>query len=1207
MLQMKSQKSTGKGQTVEGRTRSRGWMRRVGMTASLAGLLATYATTAAPEAPLAALSAMQPAASEGTIRQTEGEAVAAAKATGQRVEVGAMRGEAKETFANPDGTFTQVTHQQPVRVAQQGKWIPVDSTLISRSDGTVGPRAAAIGISFSGGGAGPFATVERAGRRMSLTWPEPLPAPRLSGNSGTYTNVLPGVDLVVRASVTGFSQLLVVKDRQAAKNPQLRDLAFGFETRNLTLRDDGEGRLKAVDPATGGTVFEAPTPVMWDSGTLSDTARSLAGTDPARVAHESARRAEIGLRLSDGKLRLTPNAAMLADRETNYPVYIDPFVNGTTNSGWAMVDSGYPSEEYWKFDGEPDERIGLCPSNCGANSKVKRLLYALPTPYQDNRISIISAKLKLTMVHTYDGSARNVSLYRMGAGISSSTNWSNQPAWTKLLDTIAPTGTKSSCTATNQNVEFDAKAGVVDAAVNNWSTTTFGIRADSESSIYYVKRFCNNAALSVTYNRAPNKPSVSALSMNPGGACVSGTSRPYVSSLPVLYATLTDPDTGDAEPLQAKFRLTWTENGTLQTKTWTSGQKNSGSVFSYNTGDASTGTPTLPQNLVASWDVQAYDGTSWGPWSSDGAIKCEFILDREKPAGPDVDSPEYLPLDATEFTPTCPDDPNWHDGVGRYGTFTFDSAATDVAKYEYGFDTSPSAANTLTPTSLGGPVSVTWLPETEGVHTIQVRAVDQAGKTSDTTACTLQIAAGAPAVGGWDLADEAGSPAAADGRGTNDALAFGVSFAQPGPGGAADRSVHLDGTTSYLATSTAGLVDTGGSFAVSVWTKLESDIRDATVVSQDGSGEPGFVLGYDAGSKAWVFEVPAMDVTSLGTWRVTGPTVEVGEWVHLVAVYDSFRKSLSLYANGGVPVSSARRSAWESRGAIQIGRRLAKSGHTDYFQGSVADLAVFNRLVTPTEVVQLATLKPSRLSYWAFDTATDVDGLPETSDAVSPEHSGEATRNMTLRNGASLFTYDPDAFPPPLETALVGAGHMQLDGVDDHADVPTGVTTTGSYSVTARVKLASDCNRDMVVLSQAGSHTSPYIVRCRLVGAIPRWELVLSEADAAGTPAQTLVFDDQRLATVDQGGSDGENLTLTYNDFLNEVRLYVDGQLAVTGRAPHYTTWQADGGLQIGRAKQNDAWVGNFAGVIDEVRIYEGVLDQSTIQMLNNTIEQPEL
>ncbi|MFC4018901.1 LamG-like jellyroll fold domain-containing protein [Micromonospora sp. GCM10011542] len=1180
------------------------------MTAGLAGLFAAYAMTAGQVQPSVAPT-MAPTAGRAQLKQTEAEAAVEARASGQPVEVGVLRGESRETYANPDGTYTQVHHQQPVRVVQGGKWVPTDPTLVKRPDGSVGPRAATIGLSFSGGGDAPFASVERAGRRLSLSWPERLPAPTLAGDTATYPDVLAGVDLVVRASTTGFSHVLVVKDRQAAKNPRLRNLTLGLKTGNLTVRDKGEGRLQAVDPATGGEVFETPTPIMWDSGTPAIGARAAVadtGREASRVPPESARRAGLGVRVGGGALSLTPDAAMLDDPATVYPVYIDPFVNGTTRTGWTMVDSGYPSEEYWRFDDEPDERIGLCPSDCGRNSQVKRLMYALPTPYQDDRISIISARFKVTMVHTYDGSARNASLYLMGSGISSSTNWGNQPSWKKKLDTIAPTGTKSSCTTTNQNVEFDATDGVRDAAASNWSTTTFGIRADSESSIYYVKRFCNNATLSVTYNRAPNKPPVSALSMNPGGACVSGSSAPYVSKLPVLYATLTDPDSGDAEPLQAKFRVTWTQNGALQTKTWTSGQKNSGSLFSYNAADATSGVPTLPENVVTSWDVQAYDGTTWGPWSSDGSIKCQFLLDKSRPAGPDIDSPEYLPRDQLETSPACTDDENYYDGVGRYGTFTFDSAATDVVKYEYGFDTTPSPANTLTPATDGGPVTVTWLADSEGSHTVYVRAVDRAGKTSDTTACAFQVATGTPAVGEWGLADAPGSLAAADARGVNNAQASEVAFGQPGPGGLADRSAYLDGTGSYLATTTTGVVDTSKGFGVSLWAKLGDDSRDGVLVSQDGSGEPGFVLGFDAATKKWVFEVPAMDVNSLGGWRAVGPTAEVGKWVHLVAVYDHVKKQLALHTNTTIqPATQARQSVWKARGPVQLGRRLAKSGHTDYFTGNLADVSVFNRIVTPVEIAQLAALKPTRTAYWALDSATDIDDLPETPEATSPDHSGDVDKELTLRSGASLFTYDPSGFPPPTETALVGMGHMVLDGVNDYADASTGAGTVGNYSVTARVKLATDCNRNMAVLSQAGLHTAAYTVRCRLEGAMPRWELVLSEVDQAGSPPATLVFDDQRLATVEQGGDDGQHLALTYNDFLNEVRLYVDGQLAVAAKGSHYTTWPANGGLQIGRTRHNDAWGDHFAGVVDEVRVYDGVLDDVTVKALANPTEQPDV
>jgi hypothetical protein len=46
----------------------------------------------------------------------------------------------------------------------------------------------------------------------------------LSGDSATYAEVFPDVDLVVRARSAGFQQVLVVKTPEAAANPALQEI-----------------------------------------------------------------------------------------------------------------------------------------------------------------------------------------------------------------------------------------------------------------------------------------------------------------------------------------------------------------------------------------------------------------------------------------------------------------------------------------------------------------------------------------------------------------------------------------------------------------------------------------------------------------------------------------------------------------------------------------------------------------------------------------------------------------------------------------------------------------------------------------------------------------------------------------------------------------------------------------------------------------------
>lgn len=161
-----------------------------------------------------------------------------------------------------------------------------------------------------------------------------------------------------------------------------------------------------------------------------------------------------------------------------------------------------------------------------------------------------------------------------------------------------------------------------------------------------------------------------------------------------------------------------------------------------------------------------------------------------------------------------------------------------------------------------------------------------------------------------------------------------------------------------------------------------------TVISQDGTGEPGFILGYDASAQTWKFAVPVNDVDTLGEWKAvsTGISVVKDQWVLLTGVYDAQKTGgpqLQLYINKDLKASTERRSTWKSYGPLQIGRATAKSGYVDNFTGDLAEVRVFDRVVSPAEVAELLTVKPTRKGYWQLDDA---------SNGVSAE-TGEARRS----------------------------------------------------------------------------------------------------------------------------------------------------------------------------------------------------------------------
>ena len=1144
---------------------------------------------------------------EGSLRQTEAEAVTVAKTSGQPIEIGAFRSERRDVWANPDGTFTEYQHQQPVRTVKNHRWVTPDASLQRNADGSLSPRAATFGLRLSGGGTGPFLSAERAGRSMSLTWPGgPLPAPTFEGDAATYRDIAPGLDLVVNVGVETFSHVLVVRTPEAARRADVAELALRVQTKGLTVAEAGDGRLVAKDAAGGGRVFEAPQPVMWDSGDPvaehAMTQQALARgavvdtPQPSRVAPATSRRANLGVRVADGQLRLSADRGMLTDPKTRFPVYIDPVWSSTTTTFWAMVDSGYPNEEYPKFDGafqtKSDERVGYCQPdpNCN-NSLVKRLMYTLPASYSGK--TILSAEFQVSLLRGWNATPRNIMLYRMGGGISAATNWNNMPAWSVHQQTRS-LGAEQACSSTTRNSIFTATEAVQHAAANGLSSITFGLRAENEGNNQHFKRFCENALLKVNWNRAPAQPAAADLQMSPGGTCVSGTGRPYSDTRPVLKATLRDSDhlavSGDAEDLQGQFRVQWTPpGGTLQTVTYETSYQASGTPFGWT---FDTVNLTFPQNVVVSWDVRASDGTVWGPWSSDGTpTPCEFVYDNTTPTPPLVSSPEFLSSQLVDCATY--NDQTWRDGVGVYSIFTFDSAATDVVRYQYGVNTNPSPTNVLTPTSDGGPVQLTWQATEEGRNFITVQAIDRANKHSAIATCTFRVSAGQPAVAEWSLADDdAGeSTVVGDARGNAPATEVGsVTFGVEGPGGPADRAIRLPGSSSgYLATTATGVVDTSKGFSVSAWAKLATIASDQTVVSQDGSGEPGFLLGFSSSNGKWMFRIPVTDVESLGTWTVYGPVAVVGQWTHLVATYDPVTKKMMLHVDGAA-TEATRRSSWRSRGTVQIGRRYGKTSYGAYLNGDLADVALFNRVIVPGEVPVLAGAKPSRLGYWPLNSAVA---------GASPE--AGSGQGLTLAGGAAITVEDPLADPPVIP--MMGIGELYLDGADDYASTAGPVVATdGSFSVAARVRLASpDAGPPMTVVSQKGTNfDSGFIVRR---SADNRWELALPQADENGGLVDTAA-DNQAPPTAE---AQGQLLVLVYNAFTNEAVLYVDGQLAASARVTHTQAWNAAQGLQVGRAFIDGSWQEHLGGSVDEIRVYGGALDLTTVQQLNQLIELPDL
>lgn len=659
---------------------------------------------------------------------SETEALAQARSTGKPVEATSLRTERQEVTANPSGTLSLTQYAQPVRARKNGRLVPVDATL-GRSGDRIAPKATTLGVTFARGGDTTLATLTEQGRSLSLRWPDKLPEPELNENEATYPEVLPGVDLKVRATTETVGQVLVVKNAAAAKNPRLEELHIGLQADGLRIVEDREaGVVRALNPA-GQELFASASPRMWDSST-SDAAgrgapadgaahsrvrRSAAADAPAGDLEPGVKSAAVGMAYDGGKLTLTPDQSLLTGKDTTYPVYIDPTFGGIRQA-WTIAYKPAPNSSFWNGTGwggsgkkTTEARVGYERETGGTARSFFRM---------DSKalagVEVVSAQFTVVNTHSWSCQAKPVELWDTGS-ISASTTWNKQPNWVKHLETKNFAHGNEGVGCSDKGVDFNVTSMAKEAAQKKWPNMTLGLRAGNESDTGSWKKFNSNPKLIVEYNRAPNTPT--GFGSNPAVACHADP-YPAIGNTDVqLHAKISDPDGGT---VKARFIM------------WRTGV--AGNVFD-KTVSVTSGTiakvpvprATFDDRTSYSWQVRAEDSRTVSAWAPDPP--CRFTVYKNQPSfRPAVSSAEY---------PIAEDDddaPQWGAPARTAGTFTIaNGGSTDVVRYVYGLD-QRNPTSVATPSSPGGDVQVELTPSYAGPHVLYVYGEDRAGNRSDTGA-----------------------------------------------------------------------------------------------------------------------------------------------------------------------------------------------------------------------------------------------------------------------------------------------------------------------------------------------------------------------------------------------------------------------------------------------------------------------------------------
>ncbi|MFF7340236.1 LamG-like jellyroll fold domain-containing protein [Streptomyces sp. NPDC008163] len=224
------------------------------------------------------------------------------------------------------------------------------------------------------------------------------------------------------------------------------------------------------------------------------------------------------------------------------------------------------------------------------------------------------------------------------------------------------------------------------------------------------------------------------------------------------------------------------------------------------------------------------------------------------------------------------------------------------------------------------------------VDAAQVRKINQEVIAAGAAAGTRTPVKGG---GSWSLDENKGTEAADSGPNHKDlTLSEGTSWTT----GVHGSALKFNGEGQYAETN-GPVVDTTGDYTVSAWASLDALPGNyGTVVSQDGRRQENpFYLQYGQG--AFAFSTP-------GAHRARAEmTPELGHWYHLVGVRSG--DQIKLYVDGKLASTAPAGPADVSSGALSVGRAKWSGNNTDFWNGSVDQVQVFDKALTDQEVAAL--------------------------------------------------------------------------------------------------------------------------------------------------------------------------------------------------------------------------------------------------------------
>jgi len=399
-------------------------------------------------------------------------------------------------------------------------------------------------------------------------------------------------------------------------------------------------------------------------------------------------------------------------------------------------------------------------------------------------------------------------------------------------------------------------------------------------------------------------------------------------------------------------------------------------------------------------------------------------------------------------------------------------------------------------------------------------------------------------------------------------------------------AVDFDGTNDEIsiADPASGVLDITDTtnFTFSGWFNRDTFTTDDALFTKRvgvAAGNTGYIAYIDDATDKLTFEVSdgtdEYQMESSSTFTATG-------WNHFTIVWNDSSSTLTKMYINGVEETTTNTGTFGNVNSLAnnvtfyFGTYLDVSEFYQYpFDGKMDDMRFYNRALSSDEVSQLYRLNTpmgvdtSLKGYWSFN-GTDIAGT------TAYDRSG-TSNNCTLTNG------------PIVNSGVVGQG-LFLDGSNDYVNCTNASVfqnTTGTISAWIKTNGAGSSYRGIVTKQNAyGMYLKDNVL------IMYDW----------GTYAD-------RSTGINLADNKWHLVTATFQSGVSAY-IYIDGTLvlstAMTVSNQGDVVTVGNGGVAAGQ---------NFAGAIDEVRIYNRALSAGEIQSLyalgqsdkvNSSVSQPQ-